>query len=127
MDHLPILEAIARDLHGKGQLRLIAQPLVAFILGLKFGIADAEAAKAPLWRRFLREHNRWVTFKDSVADVGLPFAVALIVDACLQIVTLGRVYPVAMLLVGGLLVWLPFVVTRGLAHRVWRRRHHIVS
>jgi hypothetical protein len=127
MNDLSFFESIARDLGGKGQLRLILQPSMAVLLGLKFGIADAEAAKAPFWRRFLLEPNHFQTFKDSLWNIALPFGLALAIDAFLQHLTLGRVRPLAMLLVGGLLVWLPFVVSRGFANRVWRRRHHIVS
>ncbi len=39
-------ETIARDLSGKGQFRLILQPLAALILGVRFGIADANAGKS---------------------------------------------------------------------------------
>ena len=68
-------ETIARDLSGKGQFRLILQPLAALILGVRFGIADANAGHPPFVH----------------------------------------------LMVGALLVWLPFVSTRALTNRIWRR------
>jgi hypothetical protein len=46
--------------------------------------------------------------------------VALLMDRVLQDLTLGRVRPMAAVVVGGLLVWLPFVVARAFANRVWR-------
>jgi hypothetical protein len=61
-------------------------------------------------------------FKHSLWDAAIPLAIALIVDGILQYLTLGRVRPLAALVVGGLLVWLPFAVARALSNRVQTRR-----
>ena len=113
-------ETIARDLSGKGQFRLILQPLAALILGVRIGIADAHAGKAPFLHRLItHRHQRWTIFKESLSDAVLPLVVALVMDSVLQFITFGRIRPVAALVVGALLVWLPFVVTRALTNRIW--------
>ncbi len=47
--------------------------------------------------------------------------VALVMDGILQHITFGRIRPLAALVVGALLVWLPFVSTRAMTNRIWRR------
>ena len=41
-------ETIARDLSGKGQFRLVLQPLAAVMLGVGVGVGDATNR---IWRR----------------------------------------------------------------------------
>jgi hypothetical protein len=115
-------ETIARDLSGKGQFRLILQPLAALILGIRFGIADANAGKAPFLNRLImHRHQRWTIFKESLSDAVFPLVVALVMDGVLQHITFGRIRPLAALVVGALLVWLPFVATRAITNRIWKR------
>ena len=115
-------ETVARDLSGRGQFRLILQPLAAFILGARLGIADANGGTPPFLHRLItHRHQRWKIFKESLSDAVLPLVVALVMDAILQHITFGRIRPLAALMVGALLVWLPFVCTRALTNRIWRR------
>jgi len=120
--HLGFWEDIARDLSGRGQFRLFLQPAMALFLGVRLGIADARAGKAPFGFRLCTErHGRWALLRESMSDAVLPLTVALVVDAILQRLTLGYVRPVAALVVGAVLVWFPFVAARGLGNRAWRR------
>ena len=115
-------QSIARDLSGKGQFRLFLQPAMAVILGVRLGIRDAKAGKTPyLLRQASETHGRWVVFKESLTDAILPLTVALVMDAIFQRITLGRVRPLVALVVGAILVWIPFVITRGLSNRIWKR------
>jgi hypothetical protein len=115
-------ETVARDLSGTGQFRLILQPPVALILGVRLGIADANAGMPPFLHRLAtHRHQRWTIFTESLADAVFPLLVALVMDGILQHITFGRIRPLAALLVGALLVWLPFVCTRALTNRIWRR------
>jgi hypothetical protein len=117
-------EGLVRDLSGKGQFRLILQPTMALLLGLRLGIADAKEGKAPfLFRLFTTRHGRWGLFKQSLSDAALPLILALVMDGILQYLTLNHFRPVQAVVVGTVLVWLPFVMTRGLTNRIWRRTH----
>jgi hypothetical protein len=119
---LGFFETIARDLTGRGQFRLILQPVAALILGIRLGIADAKAGKGPFLLRLVSEpHGRWILFKESLSDAVLPLTVALVIDAVLQSLMLRHVRPLVAVLVGGLLVWLPFAIARALSNRAWRR------
>src|SRR5437868_13311387 len=114
-------ETLARDLCGKGQFRLILQPLAALTVGVGLGIADANAGTPPFLHRLATHRNqRWTIVKESLADAVFPLMVALVMDGILQHITFGRIRPLAALLVGALLVWLPFVSTRALTYWIWR-------
>src|SRR5262249_3513911 len=54
------LEDIPKRLTGPGRFRFIFQPLVATILGIRGGVADARAGRPPYLKRLLsdREHRR---------------------------------------------------------------------
>jgi hypothetical protein len=117
-------EGMVCDLTGPGKIRLVLQPVMAILLGIRLGIADANRGRSPfLYRlRLLTEkRNRAAIINESSSEAILPLAVAVILDAILQHVTLGRIQPLAALLVGTLLIGIPFGIMRELANRAWRR------
>lgn len=117
-------EGVVQGLSGKGQFRLILQPTMAFILGVRLGIADAKEGKGPfLFRLFTTRYGHWELFKRSLSDAAMPLILALLMDGLLQYLTLHRVRPMQAVVVGALLVWLPFTITRGLTNRIWKHAH----
>src|SRR5262245_710875 len=118
-------ESLVRDLSGKGQFRLILQPLMAILLGIRLGIAEAKKGEPPFGLRlFTERYHRWKLFKASLSDAVMPLGFAFAIDSILQYLTVQHIRPLQALVVGGLLVWLPFVTARGLSNRAWRRTHH---
>jgi len=122
---------IARDLTGKGmfggsfQIRLILQPLLALLLGVRLGIRDAKHGKEAYFLRLVQaKHDRWPVLKEGLRDAIVPLCIAFVVDAILQRMIDGRIRPMAALVVGTLLVFIPYVIGRGLANRVWTHGHH---
>ena len=123
--HPGFWEGIAQNLAGAGHLRLIVQPVIAIILGVRLGIADAHEGKAPFGLRLLHTHRgRGEVAKQALSDVIVPFCVAIVVDSILQHYTLGYIRPIAALIVGVLLVFLPFALARGFTNRIVRRSRH---
>jgi len=117
---------IVETARGRGQLRLILQPTVAIILGLRLGIADAKAGASPfLMRLFVTGADRGKLAKGALMDVIVPYSVAVVFDGVLQYLTLGYVRPLAALVMGALLIWLPFSISRALTNRIYRRSHHL--
>src|SRR3954467_2311955 len=105
-------EHLARDLSGKGQFRLVLQPAMAILLGIRLGLADAKQGKGPFgFRLFTERHGRWELFKESLSDAIMPLGFALVMDSILQYLTLHHIRLLTAFIVGGLLVWLPFVTT----------------
>lgn len=125
MEYLGFWEGVIRELTaGQGQFRLLLLPAVALVLGVRAGIADAREGTLPFGRR-LREANepRAQVMKDSVKRALDPLALAFILDVILQRLTLGYVRPLAAIIVGAALAWIPFVIVRGVMNRFWRRSH----
>lgn len=123
-------ESIWRDLTGHGmfggsfQLRLILQPLAAIILGARVGIRDAKSGRLPFFQALVRgKGERGDLMSKAVRDAVMPLAIAFIIDSILQHMINGRVRPVAAIVVGGLLVFLPFLIVRALANRIWAHAH----
>lgn len=122
-------DGIARSLAGRGmfggtfQLRLILQPLAALLLGIRFGLRDARKGKEPFFMSVVHaKHGRWSAVGRGLRDAIVPLCVALVVDGILQRMLLGRVRPLAAVVVGTLLVFVPFAVARGVSNRIWTRR-----
>jgi hypothetical protein len=118
-------EGIARELAGPGRLRLLVQPLMALVLGVRLGIVDAKEGKPPFLFRLLRTSQRpWALFRASLWDVAIPLTLAVGLDSVLQYLAMGFVRPLAALTVAALLVWIPFAMSRAITNRVWRRGRH---
>jgi hypothetical protein len=121
-DQVGFWEGIMEVTSGRGQLRLVLQPLMAIILGVRLGIADAKEGKDPFLMRLFRtsKHKAQVA-KEAASDVIVPFTVAIVIDGLLQYVALGYVRPAAAIVVGAVLIWLPFSISRALTNRIYRR------
>lgn len=119
------MEDLVRDVtSGKGQLRFLIQPALAMVLGARLGIADAREGAPPfLLRLATASHDRVKIMRRSLSDVVIPLCVSIVLDGIIQHYTLGYVRPVTALLVGMLLVWLPYSLSRAIANRAYRRRH----
>jgi hypothetical protein len=101
------------------------QPLAAMLLGLRFGIRDAKQGRAPIVKEVVGSKGRRGSLLGHAArDAIVPLIVALVLDSILQHMINGRIRPLAALIVGGLLVFLPFLIVRALSNRIWTHRHH---
>jgi hypothetical protein len=123
-------DSIWRDLTGHGlfggsfQFRLILQPLAAIILGARVGIRDAKEGRLPFFQALVHEKGeRGNLLGKAVRDAVIPLAIGFVIDSILQHMINGRVRPLAALVVGGLLVFLPFLIVRALANRAWSHGH----
>ena len=117
-------EGIVDVASGRGQFRLILQPLIAIGFGIKLGMADAKSGKDPfLWRLAAKSKDRMKLVKQALKSVIMPFTIAVVVDGILQYLSYGYVRPLAALVMGALLVFIPFVISRSLTNRVCRRTH----
>ena len=125
-------DSITRDLSGRGllggkfQIRLILQPLLAVVLGARFGIHDAKAGKRPFFMHLVENKTeRGAILKQGLRDAIIPLALSMILDGVLQHLINGRVRPLVAVIVGSLLVFLPFVIARGWTNRAWTHGHHV--
>jgi hypothetical protein len=116
-------EDIAGTLTGRGQMRLILQPTMAIIIGVRMGITDAKLGQAPfVWRLATSEDRREVA-KESFRKILIPFCIAIVLDGVLQFLARGYVRPLAAVIVGLMLIFVPFAISRAFANRIYRHRH----
>ncbi len=115
------LAGLAGRLSGPGTLRFVLQPLMAVLLGVRDGRRDAHTGQPPYFWALLsdREHRRAMA-RQGALTIAKPFVIAIVVDAVLSYVTQGAVHPGETLMVGCLLVALPYIVARAMSNRLLR-------
>jgi len=119
---------ILARLSGPGRLRFVVQPTVAIILGVGSGIRDARAEAPPfLWALAFHGTRRRELFRSAVVSIRDLVAIAILLDVISQLLIFREVRPGAALLVGPLLITLPYVLARSLSNRIARRRGPIAS
>jgi hypothetical protein len=118
-------------LHGPGRLRFILQPAVAIVIGARDGVKDARAGKSPfLWGLVFHPADRPGLMRSALASVRDLVAVAILLDVAAQLLIFGMVHPGAALVLGPVLIALPYASSRALTNRLarWRsERVHITE
>ena len=119
---------ILARLSGPGRLRFIVQPTVAIVLGIRSGIKDTREGAAPfLWALAFHGKRRRELLRSAFASIRDLVAIAILLDVISQVLIFHEVRPGAALLVGPLLITLPYVLARALSNRILRSRGPIVS
>jgi len=115
------LEELPQRFTGPGRLRFIMQPMVAILLGVRGGLADAKAGNLPYLFRlaFDAEHRREL-LRSGLATVRNLLAVGIILDVVFQWVIYGDVHPGAAVVVGPILICVPYAMSRALTTRLVR-------
>jgi hypothetical protein len=108
---------------GPFQFRLIVQPTMAAILGVRAGIADAESGAPPfLWGVLSRQAACKGDLKTALRHLTFPILIATALDALVQYLMFGHIHPLSALSVGTVLMALPYSAARGLTNRIQSRR-----
>jgi hypothetical protein len=108
-------------LTGPGRFRFVFQPVVAILLGMRDGLGDRRADRPPylysiVFRRRQRRELLWSGF-NTVVNLML---MGILLDSIAQWLILGASYPGAALVIGPVLITLPYALARALANRVAR-------
>ena len=115
-------EDLPRRFSGPGRLRFILQPLVAILLGVRCGLADAKSGQSPfIFALLFHAHKRKELLRSGITAVGHVLAFGILLDAVAQWIIYGQIHPGAALVIGPLLVWIPYASARGLTLRLARR------
>ncbi len=115
-------DMVAR-LHGPGRLRFIFQPTAAIVLGARDGVKDARAGEPPfLWGLVFHSADRPGLLRSALVSVRDLVAVAILLDVASQFLIFRMVNPFAALLLGPVLIGLPYACSRALTNRIVRRR-----
>ena len=123
------LEDLPRRLTGPGRFRFVVQPAIAIGLGIAAGRADRRAGKPPyLLALLMGREARGKLIQSALQGIAHVVLAGILVDSVCQWLILGASYLGAAILVGPVLIALPYAMARALANRIAsvgeRRRAH---
>ena len=112
------VEDLPKRLTGPGRFRFVLQPLVATVLGIRSGRADARAGRPPYLLGLVtdQEHRREL-MRDGLGSIANLLLMGILLDSVFQWVILGQSYPGAALVVGPVLITTPYAIARALSNR----------
>jgi len=118
-----VWEQLAGRLEGPFAFRFVLQPLVATILAIRAGVADAQDHRAPyLWSVLSDPAERPQLIREGIKDVLRVFVFAVALDVIYQVIVFRWVYPLQSLVVAALLAFVPYILIRGPVTRLKSRR-----
>jgi hypothetical protein len=105
---------------GPGRLRFIVQPTVAILLGARDSIKDARAG-APSFLRMLasRGQSRRESLKSAFISTRDIISIAILFDLISQYLIFHVIHPGAALLLGPVLIAIPYALSRAWASQIW--------
>ena len=115
------LDELPQRLTGPGRLRFLLQPLVAIFLGCRSGLGDARAGRPPyLAGLILGGVDRKALLRSGLAVVRDLIAVGIVLDAVAQLLIYGELHPGAAVVIGPVLICVPYALARALTNRLAR-------
>jgi hypothetical protein len=116
-------DMVAR-LFGPGRFRFILQPVLAILLGARDGRKDVRAGSAPfLWRLLFHcDTPRGELVRGALSSLSNLIAGAILLDVVSQYLIFREIHPGAALILGPVLIALPYSLSRALTNRIARRR-----
>ncbi len=114
---------LPRRLMGPGRFRFVFQPLVAILLGIRAGRGDALAGRPPFLLALVAhaQHRRQMLAETAQALANIVL-VGILLDAISQWLILGMAHPGAALVVGPVLIGMPYALARGFSNRIAQAR-----
>jgi hypothetical protein len=117
-----VWEQLAGRLEGPFAFRFVLQPLMATILAIRAGVADAQDHRTPyLWSVLSDPGERPQLIRDGFKDVTRVFVFGIVMDVLYQLIVFRWVYPLQSLLVASVLAIVPYVLIRGPVTRLKSR------
>jgi hypothetical protein len=112
-------EELPRRFTGPGRLRFISQPIVAIVLGIRGGLADAKLGNPPYFFALLfGAGRRRELLRSGAAAVRNLIAAAIIMDVVFQLILYHSVHPGAAVVIGPILICFPYAFSRALTRRL---------
>jgi len=111
-------------LSDTARFRFILQPLVAILLGTRDGRKDIRAGSPPfLWRPIFNADSPRKDFvRGALASVSNLIAIAILLGVISQYLIFREIHPGAALILGPVLIGLPYSLSRALTKRIARRQ-----
>jgi len=115
------VQDLPRRLTGPGRLRFLFQPLVAILIGIRAGRGDARAGRPPYFLALIAhpQHRRRL-LGETARELANVVLLGILLDAVSQWLILGVARNGAALVVGPVLITLPYALARAISNRVTR-------
>ena len=115
------LEELPRRFSGPGRFRFLLQPALAIFQGARGGMADARAGNPPyVFGLLFAAGRRRELLRSGAATISTLLAMGIILDVIFQLVLYRAVHPGAALVIGPILISVPYAVSRALTTRLAR-------
>ncbi len=115
------LEELPQRFTGPGRFRFVLQPVVAILLGCRGGLNDARAGRpAYLYGLLMGGEDRKELLRSGLAAIRDLICMGIVLDAVAQLLIYRQVHPGAALVIGPVLICLPYAVARALTNRAAR-------
>ena len=113
------LDDMAARLTGAMSFRFILQPAVAVVLGIKDGVNDAKSGTPPfVFDLLFHPKNRQRSLKKAFHRLLVPIIVGTVLDAIAQYLIFKQIHPLPAVMVGALVIGVPYSLARGLTNRI---------
>ncbi len=117
---------LPKRLTGPGRMRFIFQPAVAIFLGIRAGKADARAGKPPYILGLVLGHDSRISMlREAFGQLSALLGVAILLDCISQFLILRAVYFGAAIVVGPVLIGVPYALSRALSNRWVQLRQNL--
>ena len=115
------LEELPHRFTGPGRFRFILQPVVAMVLGVRGGLADAKAGNPPfLFGMFFGTGRRKALLRSGVAAIRNLLALGIMMDIVFQLILYRSVHPGAAVVIGPIFICFPYTLSREMTTRLAR-------
>jgi hypothetical protein len=117
------IEDIPKRFTSPGRFRFVLQPLTAIFLGIRSGLRDVRLGRPPyVYGILLDRSQKGALLRSGFDSVINLLLMAVLLDAIFQWIILGASYPGAALVVGPMLILLPYTLARGISNRIAHHR-----
>ena len=107
---------------GPVAFRFVLQPAMAVFVGIREGMRDAAAGRAPYFWTMLREPDERVArLREGLNATARIILLGIVMDMIYQALVLKTFYPNEALIIALMLAFVPYVIVRGLTGRFARR------
>jgi hypothetical protein len=119
-----IFDNIAARITGPLSLRFIIQPIIAIILAVRDGRIDAKAGTPPfVYDLVFDPSHRSERLLNALHAILIPVIIGTVADGIAQYMIFQHVRPIPAILVGALVIGIPYALVRGLINRIFSNRY----
>jgi hypothetical protein len=114
-----VAERIVARVVGPMSLRLVFQPLVALLLGIRDGAMDAKAGEPPfIIDLIVDRENRRAKLAGVLKSLSKTIIIATVFDMIAQYLIFDQVRVIPAIIVGVFLLSVPYSLARGITNRI---------